>query len=380
MPGPNPGLAAMLPTGPRIPAIPAIPASIPDSGLSAVACTNLGREAVSRCFETNSGFQMQYVLAVLSNGSQALMPRNAQQVVAGLCSSQGAITLCIESAMGNPRSSRTCWDFPEYKRLGLEILALESSLQQICGNGIIPKQEVCHRDLLNTMRTCYTNAGLDPALFSLNATSVTNAARPSQLIGTIIGNDAKSASKFCRVKEQLYTCLSKHVDNCPGADQILALSGYEHKTLKSGIDVICHDVNVYLDGLRCFNDKSPEVLGCFNTLVQKVTDLTTEQMRTNMPAAQYNSRYCQLRVEQLECDKSVLEKKCSNSAIGLKLEFECNVLPSTCKNDVIIQRRLQQTCALQSFARHLRSGSTRMSVVLSVTVSILSTFILAIIL
>ena len=39
------------------------------------------------CFvlQANGGFQMQYVLAILSNGTQGPMPRNLQQMSSNLC-------------------------------------------------------------------------------------------------------------------------------------------------------------------------------------------------------------------------------------------------------------------------------------------------------
>ncbi|XP_052820402.1 uncharacterized protein LOC128246250 [Mya arenaria] len=346
----------------------------PNAGmnLAAASCAQMGRDAVTRCFQSNGGYQMQHVVAVLSNGTQGPIPRNVQQVKTGLCSLQGTIIACIFSAISNLRNTQTCPAVPEYIRLEQEAIELVSRLQQMCGNGPLPAPDMCHRSLFNNLKSCYTSAGLDGSLFSPNATAVSRTLGPSQIIGSIIGKDTKSADKFCRVKQQLYTCLNQKIERCPGASEILALSGYDVEAIRNGIDVVCHDVGIYLDGVKCFNNKTQEAAQCYNTMIQKVADLSAEQARINMPPGQYNSRYCQLRVQHMECDLSAWDSQCEKSVVGLKHEFECNLLPSSCKNDGMVQRRLQQTCAIARFQRQLRSGSSRSFKIASVAMTILS--------
>lgn len=48
-----------------------------------------------------------------------------------------------------------------------------------------------------------------------------------------------------------------------------------------------------MDGMRCFKNRSPENMRCYNTLLEKVTDLSADQVRLNLPTSQYNARYCQ---------------------------------------------------------------------------------------
>lgn len=46
-----------------------------------------------------------------------------------------------------------------------------------------------------------------------------------------------------RVKNQLFGCMKQTVEKCPGALELLALSGYDQEALRKGIDVLCHDVD-----------------------------------------------------------------------------------------------------------------------------------------
>ena len=48
-------------------------------------CAAAGRTAVATCFQTNGGFQMAIVIALLSNGTQGQLPANANQIKDNLC-------------------------------------------------------------------------------------------------------------------------------------------------------------------------------------------------------------------------------------------------------------------------------------------------------
>ena len=42
--------------------------------------------------------------------------------------------------------------------------------------------------------------------------------------------------------------------------------------------------------------------------------------------------------------------------MGLKREFQCNLLPAMCKNDTAIAEKLSGACASKMFARELRDN------------------------
>ena len=50
-----------------------------------LGCATTGRDTVAQCFLSNGGFQMQYVISLLSNGSQGQMPPNPSQMKRALC-------------------------------------------------------------------------------------------------------------------------------------------------------------------------------------------------------------------------------------------------------------------------------------------------------
>ena len=50
-----------------------------------LGCATTGRNTVSQCFLSNGGFQMQFVISLLSNGSQGQLPPNPTQMKRALC-------------------------------------------------------------------------------------------------------------------------------------------------------------------------------------------------------------------------------------------------------------------------------------------------------
>ena len=68
--------------------------------------------------------------------------------------------------------------------------------------------------------------------------------------------------------------------------------------------------------------------------------------------------YFRIRVQHLECDIEAWKKTCDLSEVGLKNEFECNLLPTRCQRDPVFQSRLQQTCSVASFQRQLRNRAS----------------------
>ena len=57
------------------------------------------------------------------------------------------------------------------------------------------------------------------------------------------------------------------------------------------------------------------------------------------------------------CDSEAWGNKCEAVAVGLKREFQCNLLPAMCKNDTAIMDEYSQACATPTFARALRSSN-----------------------
>ncbi|KAK3577919.1 hypothetical protein CHS0354_015469 [Potamilus streckersoni] len=99
------------------------------------ACAQAGRNAVSRCFQSNGGFQMQNVIAVLSNGSQGSLPPNSDQVRKGICQGQSPIISCVFTSVNSLRTSDQCPSRNDFIRLEQETVGLITGLQTMCGSG-----------------------------------------------------------------------------------------------------------------------------------------------------------------------------------------------------------------------------------------------------
>ena len=54
------------------------------------------------------------------------------------------------------------------------------------------------------------------------------------------------------------------------------------------------------------------------------------------------------------CDSEAWGNKCEKAAVGLKREFQCNLLPAVCKNDTTIMDQYSSACAIPTFDRALR--------------------------
>lgn len=63
-----------------------------------------------------------------------------------------------------------------------------------------------------------------------------------------------------RLKAQLFSCMQQTLSRCPAGQTLMEQNGYDHSTLTSGIDVLCHNVN---GKLSTYNFE-------FNTLINKL--------------------------------------------------------------------------------------------------------------
>ena len=45
------------------------------------------------------------------------------------------------------------------------------------------------------------------------------------------------------MKDRLFDCMKKTMDRCQGSTEVMAMGGYEHESLRKGIDVLCKDVH-----------------------------------------------------------------------------------------------------------------------------------------
>ena len=94
-----------------------------------------GRLAVSQCFQSNGGYNMMTVIALLSNGTQGQLPQNPDQMRQALCGSQRQIVACIFDNIRKFNGSQQCKSLSAFIRLEQETVGLMNSVQQMCGTG-----------------------------------------------------------------------------------------------------------------------------------------------------------------------------------------------------------------------------------------------------
>ncbi|XP_045161155.2 uncharacterized protein LOC123526175 [Mercenaria mercenaria] len=330
---------------------------------SQITCAQAGRTAVSQCFQQNGGFQMITVIALLSNGTQGQLPPNSDQIKQNLCQSQGQIVACVFNNIRRFNGTQQCSTPAAYIRLEQETVGLLNGVQQMCGKGLMPKVTPCMQRLNYDMMQCYEEAGLNAELFS---------PRGSRMEGAVIGDNREVARMFCSKRKELYSCQNRVLDRCEGAKTLQELGGNDQTSMQDGMDVLCKDVDVYVSGLVCFQSTTPKVESCASDLIGQMTELTMNQIKENMNSDTFFREYCKVRISNLQCDSNAWEQSCERVAVGLKTEYQCNLLPAKCKNDSVINNLYMQACADTAFARELRNTDSGAASVLTGVSTILA--------
>ncbi|CAC5419213.1 unnamed protein product [Mytilus coruscus] len=323
----------------------------------------------SNCFQ-NAGYQLQLVDAVISNGTITPLPPNAN-------------LLDLRRALCNnikKRGAGSCTDPLEFNFAENQVVRRLSSLQDMCGagtsnngrtnSGNLPTSRPCIQTANRDLQGCYGKIGLTADMFISNETEIK---------GAIIGKDNPAASKFCGLRGKLFGCMRDVLDNCAGAAEYLLLTGYDHSSMEASIEVLCDDIEVYIDGLQCFQEATADVKNCMDKMSSGMIDLAARQIEFGMNQTAFFKEYCTIRVSHLQCDMGAWTRKCSPASVGLKNEYECRLLPKTCQNDQSLQKTLaNDACSIDNFARKLRQVSSApftrgTTYIISLTTLILST-------
>ncbi|WAR14528.1 hypothetical protein MAR_004633 [Mya arenaria] len=290
---------------------------------SQISCAQAGRAVVSQCFQQNGGFEMLTVIALLSNGTQSPLPPNPESVRQNLCQANRQIVACVFASIERYNGSQECSTESSYTRLKQETVGLLNGVQQMCGQGLMPEVTPCMQRLNYDLLQCVPEVGLNPDLYT---------GRGSRMEGAIIGDNREVARMFCDKRKDLFECQQRVLARCQGSRLLQQLS-------------------VYVSGLVCFQTPTKEVNRCAASLVSDMTDVTIKQIRDDLDTPAFFREYCKVRIGNLQCDSRAWSNVCNKTAVNLKSEYQCNVLPPQCKNDSSIQALYEQTCAAKNFAR-----------------------------
>ncbi|KAH3822353.1 hypothetical protein DPMN_124130 [Dreissena polymorpha] len=307
---------------------------------SELMCAQVGRQAVSQCFQQNGGFDMMTVIALLSNGTQGQLPQNPNLVKQNLCQASGPIISCVFSGIARFNNSQQCSTIASYVRLEQETVGLLTGVQVMCGKGLMPKLTPCTQRLNFDLTQCITEVDLDLDLYS---------PRGARIEGAIIGDNQEIAKMFCDKRKDLYACQNRKLEQCEGANLLQELSGNDQRSIQSATDLLCQHVDEYVSGLVCFQRPSDEVNMCAATLITEMTSVTIKQIRDDLSIDDYFKEYCKVRISNLICDSKAWGDICKPVAVQLKTKYQCNLLPTRCKNEASIRDLYSRACAETNF-------------------------------
>ncbi|OWF43431.1 hypothetical protein KP79_PYT21638 [Mizuhopecten yessoensis] len=293
------------------------------------------------------GIQIQLADAIITNGTMVQLPPNANlgELRNALCAVRTDLIQCIIPPTLTMRDKGACVDKREFNFAEGQIVNRINALQSVCGAGNLSPASECIKTLKPDMQDCHNKVGFEKTMFVSNSSAVK---------GALIGRDKPSAVKFCASRLELYECMRGVIDACPGAREYMLLTGYDHDSMEKSIEVLCQDIDVYVNGLSCFQEPPPSVIGCFDSMMSKMIELTAQEIENAVDKDKYFKEYCKVRVEHLQCDMKGWKDKCPADSVGLKNEHECTLLPARCQKDASLNQQLGSVCKTSNFERKLR--------------------------
>ncbi|KAJ8320138.1 hypothetical protein KUTeg_002606 [Tegillarca granosa] len=204
----------------------------------------------------------------------------------------------------------------------------EDKIRQICPEEALVQPDKCITGLRDELGTCLAKYNIDPEVFLVNVThDRTN----------ILGSKAR-ANMFCTEKEQVFSCMRRKLESCPGSKEMLEHWGHQQNQLESAINLLCKEMNVYDKGLTCLPSAQSSINTCIKESEGRMLQLQAKEDATKI-----------IRLEHLKCDLNAVKPSCDQAVVGLKTEFECNIIQDRCKG---FQRsEVNKICNENNYAR-----------------------------
>ncbi|XP_062594242.1 uncharacterized protein LOC134255747 [Saccostrea cucullata] len=178
----------------------------------------------------------------------------------------------------------------------------------------------CMLTLQQQFTKCFSNVGLDPAVYFSNITAHK---------GAILGTSEASAKNYCSKRTELYTCMKKVMHQCPGAEQTMSMTGFDLVSMERAVGILCDDIPEYLAGINCFEKPSDKARVCIANMGRDITQMSAKQMAKGITLDGFLNDFCKIRVDHVTCDSQAWPT-CDPKAIALKTKFECHLLPVRC--------------------------------------------------
>lgn len=186
----------------------------------------------------------------------------------------------------------------------------------------VHEQPPCARNIHQTMNQCFQKFGMEPDMFLVN---ITHDRR------NFIG-DADKAKSLCMSKDSVFQCMRNALNTCPAAKKVLAFWGHQQSSLESAVNLLCSQLPLYNKGIQCFANTNSQAQQCISNTESKMMNLADKQVTKNLSPDSYFRDFCSIRVEHLRCDLNGWSQTCDADVIGLKTEFECQLIQEHCKN------------------------------------------------
>ncbi|OWF40319.1 uncharacterized protein LOC110463981 [Mizuhopecten yessoensis] len=178
----------------------------------------------------------------------------------------------------------------------------------------------CMLTLQSQFAKCFGEVGLDEASYVGNVTAHK---------GALLGSTKQAAQTYCGKRKELYVCMKKVMHRCPGAEQTMALTGFDLASMERAVNVLCSDIDEYLIGLKCFAKPTPKSVECMTDMGDSITSLSQREMARGLSLNNFFNTFCDIRVKHVECDTSAWTS-CDPKAVDLKRKFECHLIPTKC--------------------------------------------------
>ncbi|XP_025083696.1 uncharacterized protein LOC112557837 isoform X2 [Pomacea canaliculata] len=250
--------------------------------------TGLEEQLPTQCFAAN-GVDYQGVLFLLSGNRTGAIPAGYDfaSFRKALCEDkQDLIIPCVLRMMQSwNRTTCTLQDRELMMARGGQLLAY---LDAICGSA-------CEGEATQRMLQCFAAAQLDPTPFlNPNATLLSDRF-------PMIGDSMANADNFCRLKTQLFSCLTPVSDSCPAFAKRLYALGIDIRAMDSATTLLCTNTAQYLQALQCFANPTPSVAQCLSQSETLVVQTLDGRYRTGALApSQFLPSLCEIKLSQIQ--------------------------------------------------------------------------------
>ncbi|KAK6175585.1 hypothetical protein SNE40_014015 [Patella caerulea] len=312
----------------------------------------------------NGSINYNHLTYMTSNGTRGQPPTEGTEAFkARACLSRPTIDACGQMIAATMVNSTMCMNQLEQKQIMLQAASIFGEFDRVCAHP-------CRYTLMDEFRQCFSyslNSGMNSQTFLTDA---------SIGRGGIIGMTREQVYQFCPNRQSLMSCMKNKMNMCPDGVYVLQKMNIDIRALEKGLDLLCAHPNVYLAGLPCFTDPTPEVRVCFQNMDMKITQINMLRQQQQLTDQQNYMQMCNVRLEQMECEMGAWRRRqqapCDNAILGLRNELECKLLPEHCLS--MFPSQVQQHCSPMNFYIQERvhyAGATATTVTVSTLITMI---------